>query len=164
MAIRNEFVILVECVLVARMVAVQLLVVQAEVTLVVAEVVVVVQVEPVQILMDQRLRIVIHLVVGVIDNGPRRWFQRDESGWDKEAAGISLYSLHYIPTSLAGNAVASSASSFLLLHTDVTCNATQLSVSFFIETFIHAKEKVSFIYYHIINKFYQKKIPFALNC
>lgn len=30
----------------------------------------------------------------------------------------------------------------LLLHTDVTCIATQLSVSFFIETFIHAKEKV----------------------
>lgn len=30
----------------------------------------------------------------------------------------------------------------LLLKTDVTCNATRLSVSFFIETFIHAKEKV----------------------
>lgn len=30
-----------------------------------------------------------------------------------------------------------------LLHkTDVTCIAAQLSVSFFIETFIHAKEKV----------------------
>lgn len=30
----------------------------------------------------------------------------------------------------------------LLLKTDVTCNATRLAVSFFIETFIHAKEKV----------------------
>lgn len=28
------------------------------------------------------------------------------------------------------------------LQTDVTCIAAQLSVSFFIETFIHAKEKV----------------------
>lgn len=33
----------------------------------------------------------------------------------------------------------------LLLKTDVTCIATQLSVSFFIETFIHAKEKVRFV-------------------
>lgn len=32
----------------------------------------------------------------------------------------------------------------LLLQTDVTCLAAQLSISFFIETFIHAKEKVWF--------------------
>lgn len=32
----------------------------------------------------------------------------------------------------------------LLLQTDVTCLAAQLSISFFIETFIHAKEKVCF--------------------
>lgn len=30
----------------------------------------------------------------------------------------------------------------LISETDVTCMAAQLSVSFFIETFIHAKEKV----------------------
>lgn len=34
----------------------------------------------------------------------------------------------------------------LLQETDVTCMATQLSVSFFIETFIHAKEKVGSSY------------------
>lgn len=32
----------------------------------------------------------------------------------------------------------------LLMQSDVTCMATQLSVSFFIETFIHTKEKVNF--------------------
>jgi len=31
----------------------------------------------------------------------------------------------------------------LISETDVTCMAAKLSVSFFIETFIHAKEKVS---------------------
>lgn len=35
----------------------------------------------------------------------------------------------------------------LLLQTDVTCLAAQLSISFFIETFIHAKEKVNFEYF-----------------
>lgn len=34
----------------------------------------------------------------------------------------------------------------LLMHRDITCYATQLSVSFFIETFIHAKEKVNIFY------------------
>lgn len=33
----------------------------------------------------------------------------------------------------------------LLVLNDITFRAAQLSVSFFIETFIHAKEKVSFI-------------------
>lgn len=33
----------------------------------------------------------------------------------------------------------------LLMQPDITCIAAQLSVSFFIETFIHAKEKVSTI-------------------
>lgn len=31
----------------------------------------------------------------------------------------------------------------LLAHQDLTCMAAQLSVSFFTETFIHAKEKVN---------------------
>lgn len=34
----------------------------------------------------------------------------------------------------------------LFMQTDVTCMAAQLSVSFFIETFIHAKEKVYSIF------------------
>lgn len=33
----------------------------------------------------------------------------------------------------------------LLTQSDVTCMVAELSVSFFIETFIHAKEKVSLI-------------------
>lgn len=45
----------------------------------------------------------------------------------------------------------------LLTQTDVTCAATQLSVSFFMETFIHSKEKVcklfiiyKYLYYNYI--------------
>lgn len=42
----------------------------------------------------------------------------------------------------------------LIAHDDITSRAAKLSVSFFIETFIHAKEKVCFVYLNIIsNKF-----------
>lgn len=41
-----------------------------------------------------------------------------------------------------------------ILHkTDVTCMAAQLSVSFFIETFIHAKEKVRISYLQMFNTY-----------
>lgn len=34
----------------------------------------------------------------------------------------------------------------LIVHEDITSRAAKLSVSFFIETFIHAKEKVYYIF------------------
>lgn len=44
----------------------------------------------------------------------------------------------------------------LIVHEDITSRAAKLSVSFFIETFIHAKEKVS-IYFNIIYYILLKK-------
>lgn len=48
------------------------------------------------------------------------------------------------------------------LQTDVTCIAAQLSVSFFIETFIHAKEKVKILLHQNVCSFFSKKFFFVL--
>lgn len=41
----------------------------------------------------------------------------------------------------------------LIAQQDVTCMAAKLSVSFFIETFIHAKEKVYLFYIELTSNF-----------
>lgn len=59
---------------------------------------------------------------------------------------FSIFFLTKIHFFLYGNSfmwqICGSIPQSLLHKTDVTCIAAQLSVSFFIETFIHAKEKV----------------------
>lgn len=49
----------------------------------------------------------------------------------------------------------------LIAQQDVTCMAAKLSVSFFIETFIHAKEKVSYAKF-IYGNFSRRKFRFCV--
>lgn len=49
----------------------------------------------------------------------------------------------------------------LIAQQDVTCMAAKLSVSFFIETFIHAKEKVKL--YHSYFAIFELTSPYSKN-